>query len=75
MSERGITSKQAEIMKYILDYAKEWEITPSREEIRKRFGFKSPNTITGYIRALVKKGYITIIPGMARGIRIRRPDE
>ena len=45
---------------------------PTRADIAKEFGFKSPNAAEEHLRSLQKKGVIEIIPGTSRGIRVNR---
>ena len=44
--------------------------SPTRAEIAGAFGFASPNAAEDHLRALAKKGAITLEPGSARGIRL-----
>jgi repressor LexA len=53
-----LTEKQAQFLEFLERYMQEHGEAPSFEEIRKGFGFKSYNTVTTYINALEKKGYI-----------------
>ncbi|MFN3534554.1 MAG: transcriptional repressor LexA [Desulfatiglandales bacterium] len=53
-----LTQKQAQVLEYLSDYIKEKGQAPSFEEICKRFGFRSYNTVTTYLAALERKGYI-----------------
>jgi repressor LexA len=43
---------------------------PTRAEIAKFFGFKSANAAEEHLKALAKKGYIEMLPGTSRGIRL-----
>lgn len=43
---------------------------PTREELRKALGWKSVNTVTQYLKILVGKGRLQVVPRSARGIRI-----
>ncbi len=53
-----LTQKQAQVLEYLSDYIKEKGQAPSFEEICKRFGFRSYNTVTTYLAALERKGYV-----------------
>ncbi len=46
---------------------------PTRAEIAKTLGFRSPNAAEEHLRALARKGAITITPGASRGIKIPEP--
>lgn len=55
-----LTSKQKDFLAYISRYISEWDVPPSFEEICSHFGFRSYNTVTTYLRALEKKGYVRL---------------
>lgn len=56
MDKSQLTRKQKEFFDYILDYRKEHSIWPTYREIADEFGFKSPNSVTQNLQALLKKG-------------------
>src|SRR5690606_40174078 len=43
---------------------------PTRAEIARAFGFRSPNAAEEHLRALERKGMIEIVAGTSRGIRL-----
>ena len=43
---------------------------PTRSEISKTFGFKSPNAAEDHLKALKKKGVLDLAAGTSRGITI-----
>ena len=43
---------------------------PSQAEIGRHFGYKSPNATRQNLKLIEKKGYIKLLPGVARGIRL-----
>lgn len=53
-----LTTKQREIFDFLCQHVRERGYPPSYEEIAERFGFASPNAVTGHLKALEKKGYI-----------------
>jgi repressor LexA len=55
-----LTSKQKDFLTYLSRYISEWERSPSFEEICSHFGFRSYNTVTTYLRALERKGYLRL---------------
>ncbi len=55
-----LTEKQKEFLGYVSRYIEEWERSPSFEEICSHFGFSSYNTVTTYLKALERKGYIRL---------------
>jgi repressor LexA len=70
MSERELTPRQAEILQLIRDAIEATGYPPTRAEIAMAFGFRSPNAAEDHLRALERKGCISIEPGAARGIRL-----
>ncbi len=66
-----LTPRQSEILNFIQEFIEENEIPPTRVEIAKALGFKSPNSAEEHLRALKRKGAIELIPGASRGIRLR----
>ena len=72
-----LTEKQKEFLGYISRYIEEWRQSPSFEEICSHFGFRSYNTVTTYLKALERKGYIRL-PGkknQKRAIEVISPVE
>lgn len=58
MDNAHLTRKQQEFFSYIVDYKKEYDVWPTYREIADHFGYKSPNSVTQNIQALLKKGYL-----------------
>jgi repressor LexA len=48
-------------------------VPPTRAELARALGFKSPNAAEEHLRTLARKGIIALLPGAARGIRITDP--
>ncbi|MEK9650244.1 MAG: transcriptional repressor LexA [Gammaproteobacteria bacterium] len=65
---KKITSQQQKVLECIEVYIKETGFPPTRIEICKELGFKSPNAAEMHLRALERKGLITIKSGSSRGI-------
>ena len=65
-----LTSRQEEILQYIKEYLQETGFPPTRSDIAKKMGFKSPNAAEDHLRALARKGAIEMIPGASRGIKL-----
>ena len=55
-----LTEKQKEFLSYISQYTEDWGRSPSFEEICFHFGFNSYNTVTTYLKALERKGYVRL---------------
>lgn len=55
-----LTEKQKVFLDYISRYMREWSRPPTFEEICSHFSFSSYNTVTTYLKALERKGYIRL---------------
>lgn len=65
-----LTARQEEILTLIKDEITHTGFPPTRAEIAKRLGFRSPNAAEDHLRALARKGVIELLPGASRGIRV-----
>ena len=70
MSIENLTPRQQEILQLIRDAVSERGSPPTRAEIAQAFGFRSPNAAETHLRALARKGAISLDEGRARGIRL-----
>jgi repressor LexA len=72
-----LTLKQKEFLAYVSRYIADWGIAPSFEEIRSHFNFRSYNTVTAYLKALERKGYVRLPreKNRKRAVEIIRPVE
>jgi repressor LexA len=66
-----LTARQAEVLQLIADFLQATGFPPTRAEIADQLGFRSPNAAEDHLRALERKGYIEMLPGASRGIRLR----
>jgi len=66
-----LTARQAEVLQLIADFLQATGFPPTRAEIAKQLGFRSANAAEDHLRALERKGYIEMMPGASRGIRLR----
>ena len=67
---KELTKQQSKVLAYVEVYLNKTGFPPTRAEICKELGFKSPNAAEMHLRALEKKGYISIQSGSSRGISI-----
>ena len=58
MDKQQLTRKQQQFFDFIIDYKKENGIWPTYREIAEEFGYKSPNSVTQNIQALLNKNYL-----------------
>ena len=66
----NLTSRQQEILDFIRQFSGDEGMPPTRADLCRHMGFKSPNAAESHLRALAKKGAIELIPGSSRGIRL-----
>ena len=67
---QALTPRQREILDFIRRHLEIRGAPPTRAEISEAFGFRSPNAAESHLRTLARKGYIEILPGASRGIRL-----
>ena len=67
---RPLTKRQQQIYDLIKVNIQDTGMPPTRAEIAKHFGFKSANAAEEHLKALAKKGYIEMLAGTSRGIRL-----
>ncbi|MFB5644236.1 LexA family transcriptional regulator [Kluyvera ascorbata] len=70
-----LTPRQGEVLNAIKDYKTRVGFPPTIFELAGLIGCSSPNAAAEHVTALKKKGYITVAPGVARGITILDEDE
>ena len=70
MYEKPLTKRQKEILVFISDHIDSAGFPPTRNDVSKRFGFRSPNAAESHLRALENKGMIRIEAGCSRGITL-----
>jgi repressor LexA len=58
MDNNQLTRKQKHFFDYIVSYKREYGIWPTYREIADEFEFKSPNSVTQNLQALLRKGYL-----------------
>lgn len=66
----NLTDVQEKVLRYVKKSQKERQSPPSRTEIARHFGWASANAAQEVLKALERKGYIKLSPGVARGIYV-----
>jgi hypothetical protein len=66
----ALTQKQADCLAFIQRFKTDEGFSPSSDDIREHFGWKSGNSAVNHLRALEKKGMISRLPGCARAIKV-----
>jgi len=69
MSE--LTPRQRQILEFIQDAIAANGMPPTRAEIAEALGFRSANAAEEHLRALQRKGVLTLVAGSARGIVLK----
>ena len=67
---KPLTPRQQQVFDLIKEKISDTGMPPTRAEIASFFGFKSANAAEEHLKALAKKGYIEMLPGTSRGIRL-----
>lgn len=65
-----LTRRQSEILGLIRTTIEDTGLPPTRAELAAALGVASPNAVEDHLKALKRKGMITMTPGVARGIRL-----
>lgn len=65
-----LTKRQSDVFECIKTHIEQTGYPPTRADIARTLGFKSANAAEEHLKTLAKKGFIEIIPGTSRGIRI-----
>jgi repressor LexA len=63
-----LTARQQQILDFIHERLARDGMPPTRAEIVRHFGFRSPNAAQCHLKALAERGAIELRPGTARGI-------
>ena len=71
---KTLTDRQKQILEMISHFIEESGFPPTRIEICKALGFKSPNAAEEHLKALEKKGAISMVPGASRSIKLNKLD-
>ena len=58
------------MLAFIKEYAASTGYPPTRVDIARELGFRSPNAAEDHLKELARKGAIEMIPGASRGIRL-----
>ena len=72
---KDLTSRQREILELIKSHLREKGFPPTRADISRALGFKSHNAAEQHLRAIEKKGFISILAGASRGIVLNEEEK
>lgn len=73
MTNDTLTPRQQQVLDQIRGHIRRTGYPPTRAEICRALGFRSPNAAEAHLRALARKGAIELRPGTSRGIHL--PEE
>lgn len=65
-----LTQCQQQMLDMLISYQQERGFPPTNQEVATMLGYRSVNAAVEHLRALEKKGVITIKRGVARGITL-----
>jgi len=71
----SLTKRQKQIYDYVKNYIETKGISPTFNEIRKRFKLSALSTIHQHIEALINKGFLIKNNKLTRGIELKKEDE
>lgn len=66
----ALTPQQSRVLEYIRKHIAQHGEAPTRKEMMAEFSFASPNAAQEHLAVLERKGWLTVIAGATRGIRI-----
>ena len=67
---KGLTKRQREIVDYIKEYIGRNSYSPSYREILGHFGFSSVGSVYKHVKALERKGFLSLEKGCSRSISL-----
>lgn len=67
---KKLTARQEQVLALVKAHIAESGYPPTRADIARDLGFRSPNAAEEHLKALARKGAIEVIPGTSRGIRL-----
>lgn len=67
-----LTRRQSEVLQVIRDHIEKAGAPPTRAEIARTLGFRSVNAAEDHLKALARKGAITLAAGTSRGIQLTK---
>ena len=72
---KELTERQRDVLNAVRNYIREVGVPPSRSEIARAIGLRSPGGVDAHLTSLYRKGWIDLIPDIERGIRLRSAGE
>ncbi|SFN20682.1 SOS-response transcriptional repressor, LexA [Izhakiella capsodis] len=72
---KALTARQQQVFDLIREHISQTGMPPTRAEIARQLGFRSPNAAEEHLKALARKGVIEIVSGASRGLRLLQEEE
>ncbi len=72
MRAEKLTDRQQEVLEHIREHIRRRGMPPSRSELARDLGLAFGSAVNYHLRALERKGWIELTPGLDRGIRLLR---
>ena len=72
MRGEELTDRQQEVLDRIREHIQQWGMPPSRSELAQSLGLAFASAVNYHLKALERKGWIQLNPGMDRGIQLLR---
>lgn len=72
MRGTALTARQREALEVIRAHLSEHKVPPSRLELATGMKLPNPSAVDRHLNALVRKGWVHVMPGVDRGIRLLR---
>ena len=72
MRATALTKRQRQALEAIRESLRERKVAPTHAELARAMALSNASAVGGYLAALVRKGWIEIIPSVERGIRLLR---
>jgi repressor LexA len=66
-----LTARQRQLLDWIRSFMEIRGMPPTRAEIARGLGFSTPSSAEDHLQALAKKGALELVPGAARGLRLK----
>lgn len=67
---KALTTRQQQVYDFLKYHIESTGMPPTRAEISRELGFRSPNAAEEHLKALARKGVIEMMSGTSRGIRL-----
>jgi repressor LexA len=70
-----LSPRQQAVLQRIVEFIAQHDRPPTRGDLARKMGLRNRQGIDQHLRALERKGYLQLEPGIARGLRLLRTEE